>query len=143
MEAILEAVKELNELLYDCVIPNLFNELYDVETHEITEEYKVELVKLSKDDYTFSAAKDLIVRKEDTGDDAGKSFHLDAYYFDSQPELAMFWNLLRSGRVKKLYFTGMLTHGQTDFYIQYIVPDSYAIRSYYPDFLFRRRMARW
>ncbi len=29
----------------------------------------------------------------------------------------------------------MLTHGQSDFYIQYIDPESHAIRSYYPDFL--------
>lgn len=37
--------------------------------------------------------------------------------------------------VKKVYFTGMLTHGQTDFYIQYIDPDSNNVRNYYPDFL--------
>jgi len=37
--------------------------------------------------------------------------------------------------VSKLYFTGMLTHGQSDFFIQYIDPDSHTIRSYYPDFL--------
>lgn len=40
--------------------------------------------------------------------------------------------------MKKLYFTGMLTHGQSDFFIQYIDPDSKAVRSYYPDFLFER-----
>ena len=32
----------------------------------------------------------------------------------------------------------MLTHGQSDFFIQYIDPDSHAIRSYYPDFLFQK-----
>ncbi len=32
----------------------------------------------------------------------------------------------------------MLTHGQTDFYVQYIDPDSHSIRSYYPDFLFQK-----
>lgn len=29
----------------------------------------------------------------------------------------------------------MLTHGQSDFFIQYIDPDLHTIRSYYPDFL--------
>jgi type III restriction enzyme len=42
-------------------------------------------------------------------------------------------------RVKRLYFTGMLTHGQSEFFIQYIDPDSHTVRSYYPDFLFERQ----
>ena len=32
----------------------------------------------------------------------------------------------------------MLTHGQSDFFIQYIDPESHTVRSYYPDFLFLR-----
>src|SRR3546814_17608824 len=32
----------------------------------------------------------------------------------------------------------MLTHGQSDFFIQYIDPDSRTVRSYYPDFIFLR-----
>jgi hypothetical protein len=63
---------------------------------------------------------------------------LDAYCFDSNPERKLFWNLLRDGRVTKLYFTGMLTHGQSEFFIQYIDPESHAIRSYYPDFLLQQ-----
>lgn len=137
-ETILEAINEFNELLYDWVIPRLFKELYDIEAHEETEEYEVELVKLSKNGYTLSAKKDLIVREADPEKGADKSFHLDAYCFDSVPERALFWNLLNSGKVKKLYFTGMLTHGQTEFFIQYIDPDSHTIRSYYPDFLFEK-----
>ena len=138
MEKILTAVNEFNELLYDWVIPHLFHELYDIEEDTTKEEYEVELVKLSKDGYTLNAVPDLIVRKDDTGEKSDKSFHLDAYCFDSQPERTLFWNLLQSGRIKKLYFTGMLTHGQTEFYIQYIDPDSHTIRSYYPDFLIEK-----
>ena len=67
-----------------------------------------------------------------------KSFHLDTYCFNSNPEQTLFWDLIREGRVKKLYFTGMLTHGQSDFFIQYIDPDSKTVRSYYPDLLFER-----
>ncbi|MBN2006927.1 MAG: hypothetical protein JXA21_26470 [Anaerolineae bacterium] len=54
---------------------------------------------------------------------AAKSFHLDPYCFDSDPERNLFWDLLRDGRVTKFYFTGMLTHGQSEFYVQYIAPD--------------------
>ena len=32
----------------------------------------------------------------------------------------------------------MLTHGQSDFFIQYIDPESHTIRSYYPDFLIQK-----
>ena len=30
----------------------------------------------------------------------------------------------------------MLTHGQSDFFIQYIDPDTHMVRSYYPDFIY-------
>lgn len=33
----------------------------------------------------------------------------------------------------------MLTHGQSDFYIQYIDPDSHMVRTYYPDFLIHKK----
>lgn len=137
-DAILEAVNQFNELLYDWVIPHLFRALYDTEENTEEEEYEVELVKLSKDGYTLSANKELIVRQGEAGEQADKSFHLDAYAFDSHPERALFWHLLQSGKVKKLYFTGMLTHGQTDFFIQYIDPDSHTVRRYYPDFVFEK-----
>ena len=39
--------------------------------------------------------------------------------------------------MKKIYFTGMLTHGQSDFFIRYIDPDSRTVRSYHPDFIFQ------
>jgi type III restriction enzyme len=138
IEQILQAVNEFNELLYDWVIPRLFKALYDITEHETKEEYEVELVKLTKDGYTLSARKDLIVRHSDAGNDSEKSFHLDTYCFDSPEEQKLFWNLIKDGRIKRLYFTGMLTHGQSEFYIQYIDPDSHAIRSYYPDFLFQK-----
>ncbi len=88
--------------------------------------------------YEISARKELIVRQTDPPTDADKSFHLDVYCFDSNPEKQLFWDLLRDGRVKKLYFTGMLTHGQSDFYVQYIDPESHTVRSYYPDFLIEK-----
>ncbi len=49
----------------------------------------------------------------------------------------------KDGRVAKLYFTGMLTHGQSDFFVQYIDPESHSIRSYYPDFLLQAADGRF
>lgn len=133
---------EFNELLYDEIIPRLFRLLYDLDEQEQTEEHEVELVKIpSKGYYEMSADAEMTVRMQEVSDAAerAKSFHLDTYCFDSTPERQLFWDLLREQRVKKLYFTGMLTHGQSEFFIQYIDPDSRAVRSYYPDFLFLRQ----
>lgn len=123
------------------VIPNLFTELYELTPNEKTEEREVELIKLppiEKGYYEVTAKKSMIVRKTDPAIQTykDKTFHLDAYCFDSKPEKTLFWDLLYEGKVKKAYFTGMLTHGQSDFYIQYIDPESHTVRSYYPDFLF-------
>ena len=138
---ILENVNLYNDLLYDWVIPNLFRELYQITEEKQTEEYEVELVKEPPEGfYKVSASSDLTVTQADIKQEnlSSKSFHLDTYCFDSIPERALFWDLLRDGQVKKIYFTGMLTHGQSDFFIQYIDPDSHTIRSYYPDFLIQK-----
>lgn len=131
---------EFNELLYDEIIPRLFRLLYDLDETEKTEKQEVELIKIPPSGYyEVTAAKEKIVRMGDVkSDERHKSFHLDSYCFDSNPESQLFWDLLREERVRKLYFTGMLTHGQSDFFIQYIDPDTHAVRSYYPDFLFLR-----
>lgn len=137
----LEAVNSFNELLHDLIIPRLFSHLYNLNPAEVAEEYEVELVKIPDEGfYRVTAAKDKIVRETDDHAQpiAHKSFHLDTYCFDSNPEQTLFWDLVREGKVKKVYFTGMLTHGQSDFFIQYIDPDSNTVRTYYPDFLFER-----
>ncbi len=133
---------EFNELLYDEIIPRLFRQIYDLDESQQTEEHEVDLIKLPPNGfYEVTAAKDKIVRMGDAqikDEERAKSFHLDTYCFDSGSENWLFWDLLREQRVKKIYFTGMLTHGQSDFFIQYIDPDSRTVRSYYPDFIFQR-----
>lgn len=143
LTGLLSAINEFNELLYDIIIPRLFRELYDLEEKVETEEHLVELIKLPPTPpgyYGVTAKKEMIVRPGDHGlkGYSEKSFHLSAYCFDSKPEVTLFWDLLRDGRVKQIFFTGMLTHGQTDFYIQYIDPDSHTVRSYYPDFIVKK-----
>ena len=133
---------EFNELLYDEIIPRLFRLLYELDPSEEKEEHEVELIKIpDKGYYEVSAAKDKIARRDDlslSDEERTKSFHLDAYCFDSGSERQLFWDLLREKKVRKLYFTGMLTHGQSEFFVQYIDPESRTVRSYYPDFVFQR-----
>lgn len=146
MDKILKSVNDYNELLYDWIIPRLFNEMFDLESYEKKTEEEIELVKEPKEGYySVSAKPELVLMNSDTSvtEYVGKSFHLDTYCFDSSPERTLFWNLLRSGEVKKVYFTGMLTHGQSDFFIQYIDPESHTVRRYYPDFVVQKEDDTW
>ena len=146
MAEVLRNINEFNQLLYDWVIPRLFNALYDLKEDESHEPEEIELVKEPEEGYyTVRANPDLVVTDDEpeVPNYKHKSFHLDTYAFDSQPEHKLFWSLLADGKVKKVYFTGMLTHGQSDFYIQYIDPESHAVRRYYPDFLMQKDDDSW
>ncbi|MEJ3663181.1 type III restriction endonuclease [Pseudomonas sp. FSL R10-0056] len=142
IDELVAITNEFNELLYDEIIPRLFRLLFDLDEYEKKDEYEVDLIKMPANGYyEVSASKDKIVRMHDVqikDEERAKSFHLDTYCFDSGSENWLFWDLLREQRVRKIYFTGMLTHGQSDFFIQYIDPDSRTVRSYYPDFIFLR-----
>jgi type III restriction enzyme len=136
---LIEVVNEYNDILYDWIIPRLFNELYDLIEFKSEEIDEVELVKEPKDDdcYRVKSTDDLTANCESErySKFKSKSFHLDNYCFDSNPESKMFWTLINDGKLEKVWFTGMLTHGQSDFLIRYIDPDSHTVRSYFPDFL--------
>jgi SOS-response transcriptional repressor LexA len=135
---ILKRVNEYNELLYNWIIPTLFRELYELEEFESKSDNTVSLVKEPPEGYyTVRAKKDLLASLKDKAylKHKDRSFHVDNYCFDSNPELKFFNSLLGDSQNKSVYFTGMFTHGQSDFVIHYIDPDSHALRSYYPDFL--------
>lgn len=141
---ILELVNQFNEVLYDQVIPRLFKAMYDIESESVIEEFEVELVKEPPIDpgyYPVTASKDKIIRKSDEKllDHADKSFHLNSYCFDSNPERQFFWDMLHEDKVDKIWFTGMLTHGQSDFVIHYVDTETQRVRSYYPDFLIKKQ----
>ena len=143
---ILRHVNEFNELIYDWIVPRLFKALYDLEESQDHETEEIELVKEPADGYyRVRATPELVVDDEasEVANYRHKSFHLDTYVFDSKPESALFWSLLGEKKVEKVYFTGMLTHGQSDFYIQYIDPESHAVRRYYPDFLMKKESGEW
>ncbi|MES2565470.1 MAG: TnsA endonuclease N-terminal domain-containing protein [Bacteroidota bacterium] len=139
IENILENINEYNELLYDWVIPRLFSELYEIIEFKTDEEIEIELIKEPKegDCYRVKADKNLVasILDERYKRFNTKSFHLDNYCFDSKPESHLYWTLLHDSNIDKVWFTGMLTHGQSDFVISYIDPGSHTVRGYYPDFL--------
>lgn len=144
IESICERVNQYNELLYDEVIPRLFKEIYDVIEYKSEEKVVLELVKDPKekgeDCYHVKYKNGMLASYYDNKyiPYRNKTFNVDNYCFDSGPESDMFWNLINDSRFDKVWFTGMLTAGQTDFVVNYIDPESNTVRSYYPDFLVQK-----
>ena len=145
-DVVTETVSKYNEVLTDIVIPTIFNTLYEVKRSVITEDREVDLLRLpeGKEYYEFLADENLVALQNEAQfakkDKAGiaakdKSFHTDTYCFDSKPEKECFLQYVFSDRVKEVYFTGMFTSKYNGLLIQYIDPETNAIRSYYPDFI--------
>ena len=141
IDKILVAVNEHNDIIYDKIVPTIFEALYRVNKEIVKENVDVKLLKKPKEGgyYEFSGNEDLIIMQNSEDSvvvkNKDKSFHADTYVFDSKPELQLFLQLLANEHVKKAYFTGMFTADQTDFYVPYIDPESNRLRKYYPDFL--------
>jgi hypothetical protein len=163
-DKVVETVNKYNEVLYDVLVPKIFEAVYDVHKEKVA--YKnepKEIVLLSPKRgengepdweacYEFSARPDLVVHRDDevithegiyrsrpsltlTPELRAKSFHADPYCFDSFPEKECFIQYLSSSKVSEVYFTGMFTSGQGEFAIQYYDTDAERIRHYYPDFV--------
>ncbi|MCX7737437.1 MAG: DEAD/DEAH box helicase family protein [Candidatus Kapabacteria bacterium] len=143
-DLLLKSVNEFNDIIYDIIIPKLFNTIFEIKEFEHIEEREIELVKWppanGSDAYMFRVKPELLIKSEDykLTELISKSFHLDNYCFDSIPELSFFKNALNDNNLDKVYFTGMLTHGQSDFCVSYIDPESHTLKNYYPDFLIVR-----
>ncbi len=138
---ILSYVNTYNEILYDVIIPKIFNTLYSVHFTTKTEDQELVLLRApkgEKDFYEFSCEPDLVVKKDEYGFNKNymdKSFHADTYCFDSKSERELFFQYLQNKKVSEIYFTGMFTSKQGDLYISYYDPESQRLRTYYPDFL--------
>lgn len=139
-------VSKYNNILGDVIVPTIFNALYEVTCETISEEKQVDLLQMpeGKEAYEFLALPELVETDDDAqfaqADTFGKmfrekSFHTDKYCFDSKPEKECFLQYIFSDRVKEVYFTGMFTSKYNGLAIQYIDPETNAIRSYYPDFI--------
>ncbi len=152
LDAILTLVNTHNEALYEAVIPNLFNALFEIHFYDRKIAETIHLVKEPpQEGYYEIHGKPKLTRVLAECQNgpfpnmgwADKSFHLDTYCFDSKPELAFFENQISRDKIKEIYFTGMLTHGQSDFHVAYIDPESNLLRHYYPDFLLRLEDDTW
>ena len=155
IDTILEKVNYSNAILYEWVVPELFKQIYKI-SYEKGE--KKEIIKwLTKDPpknpdgtdgcYNLNFDDDLFVEEttpqfseysqsSTNSAHAKKSFNLSGYGFDSGSERSFFVrNLFNNNEIKHIWFTGMLTNGQSDFYVHYIDPELHTLRSYYPDFL--------
>lgn len=136
-------VTDYNDILYDWIIPKLFHQLYKINEFILEEEKEVTLVNPPEDEkgFLFTVFPELLapMNEKKYSRFRNKSFHLDHYCFDSKPEIAYFWQSLNNDNIEKIYFTGMLTHGQSDFMISYIDPESHTLRHYFPDFLIKQK----
>jgi hypothetical protein len=147
MGAIVDIVNRYNDILYDTVIPELFKAFYTLDEKTRTEDIELRLVKPPKGGgdsdliAEFQAKPNLLASRSDGAFARyrDKSFHLDNYCFDSKPELDFFKAALEDEDVEKLYFTGMLTSDKTECCVSYIDPESNTLRTYYPDFLARKK----
>jgi len=138
-EVVVNAVNKYNDILFDVVIPAIFNGLFEIEGTTKTVEREMVLLREPKDAgyYVFKGRPELMLRNTDpqfSQTEAEKSFHADKYIFDSKPEKECFLQYITSPKVRKVYFTGMFTHNQGDFSIHYYDPESGRIRQYHPDF---------
>ena len=138
---ILKWVNLANSILYEVVIPHLFKELYDIE--KLTGKEHIVAKRLVKEPPNGEEGYELRIdpsRFAEVGaieysPYSGKSFHVSGYGFDSAPEYDFFRLNLPNEKIKNIWFTGMLTAGQTEFFVHYTDPTSNVLRSYYPDFL--------
>ncbi|MBR5180288.1 MAG: DEAD/DEAH box helicase family protein [Lachnospiraceae bacterium] len=140
IDKILDLVNEYNSIIEEVITPCVFRYLYKLESEDNYFEKEVTLLKAPKDPdyYEFHAQDNMIVTKQSNDfskEDIKKSFHADTYCFDSNPERSLFYQYIKSDKVKEIYFTGMFTSNHSDFSVYYYDPDSGRLRKYYPDFL--------
>jgi hypothetical protein len=143
-DKVIEAVNQYNAVLYEKIIPDIFYYLYEIIVTTKTKERRLRLLNDPPPDkgyYEFHADPELVIKESDGKYNfvKGKSFHADAYCFDSKPEKECFNQYVFSDKVKEVYFTGMFTSHQGELAIQYIDPETHSLRNYYPDFVTRMK----
>ena len=146
-KTVIDMVSKYNDILDDVVIPKIFSSLFNVNCETVSEEREADLLRMpeGKTYCEFLAQPALAANDTDTDysridsqsgrEYRDKTFHTDTYCFDSAPEKECFLQYVFSNRVKEVYFTGMFTSKYNGLAIQYIDPETNAIRSYYPDFI--------
>ncbi|MBR4196357.1 MAG: hypothetical protein IKQ95_06580 [Synergistaceae bacterium] len=93
INAVLEAVNQYNQVIYDFIIPAIFSALFEVTSEQKSEDKEIILLREPRNAgcYEFSARDDLVVKRDEfSQEQAAKSFHADTYCFDSKPEKKFF-----------------------------------------------------
>ncbi|HGF7868452.1 TPA: TnsA endonuclease N-terminal domain-containing protein, partial [Enterococcus faecium] len=143
LEQILFWSNTYKQVVYEILIPKIFEYKFKITKSQITEDNEVVLLKFpqGKNYYKFSGKPELVIMDSDKQLEnyKTKSFHADTYVFDSKPERELFLQYLENDTVEEIFFTGMFTSKQGDFYIQYIDPEANSVRSYFPDFVVKKR----
>jgi type III restriction enzyme len=143
---LVETINMSNDVLYELVIPAIFQALFEIKTFDDPVEEQIELVKGYNTEtnrvpsFTFRAKPHLVASRDfpEYAKTRHRTFHLDHYCFDSQPEIDFFEKVLKLNDGDRIYFTGMLVHGQSGFRVNYVHPESHTVCNYYPDFLITR-----
>lgn len=146
MTRLVDAVNMANEVLHDLIVPTVFHALFEIKSYEDPVEEAMELVagynpgSNHVPTFNFRAKPHLVASRDypEHRDHWQRTFHLDHYCFDSQPERDFFRQVLELNQADKIFFTGMLVHGQSGFRVNYIHPESHTVCNYYPDFLILR-----
>ena len=139
---LINLVSKYNSILQDKIIFDLFKYLYEDTCETVCSEEDVVLLKKPEngDCYSFKAEQRLVASEDEHPYKKLRelSFHTNNYCFDSLPEKYFFDEYLLSHKerkIKHIYFTGMFTSSSSGFAVQYIDPETNAIRNYYPDFI--------
>ena len=137
-ELLLDLVNKYNDIIFEELIPKVFNYYYEVKYTTASTSKEVELINsLGKNEFEFHVKPELLVNISEPSLSRfrDKSIHVDNYCFDSKPELELFYQYIKSSKIKEVYFTGMFTGKSNGLSIQYIDPESKIVRNYYPDFI--------
>lgn len=137
-DLLLDLVNKYNDIIFEEMIPKVFNYYYEVKYTTASTSKEVELINsLGKNEFEFHVKPELLVNigEPSLSRFRDKSFHVDNYCFDSKPELELFYQYIKSSKIKEVYFTGMFTGKSNGLSIQYIDPESKIVRNYYPDFI--------
>lgn len=137
-ETILNFINQYNEIIFDILVTKIFEYFFEVKYSIESTSKEVELISTQgKSQFEFHVNPELLVNMGDPllSKYKEKSFHVDNYCFDSKPEMELFFQYIKSSKIKEVYFTGMFTGKSNGLSVQYIDPDSQIVRNYYPDFI--------
>ncbi|MDQ0481063.1 hypothetical protein [Guptibacillus hwajinpoensis] len=105
IDVVLNIINKYNEVLYEWVIPLLYQSIFIVQEFQNHEEQTLELVKEPKEGYyQLKADEELVAEytQEKYSENRKKTFHLDTYCFDSKPEKKFFDDILENEDVKEI-----------------------------------------